>query len=249
MLIWLFLFFIVVAISFILALRSMRDFWDSPADLKITYSLYLIRNPQGLTTEILNDLHQRSLKEGFIFSLEKLFKGEKKALVIFGPANILKTWGEVLSLLELEDYSLKVDMNHIQAWEVGWKVGETGFNPVNESSSVQIDLNENEQFWWQVVVRPIKRDQGEKKAGVFQVVLRAIVISENKERTKQLRDTLGKIGSKEGLAALPQAYSTNQIIGFYQKRALQTKLPGFVKDKAVFCLESEKILSLLRLIV
>jgi len=75
MLIWIILFFIVIIISFIMAVKSMSDYQEKPLSLGLNYSLFLITNPLQLTSEILEKIYEEALKSNTPFSLEKLFKG------------------------------------------------------------------------------------------------------------------------------------------------------------------------------
>lgn len=193
MIIYLILFLIVVAVSFILAFLSMKDFPDLPN--KKNYGVFLIRNPQNLTLELLNLILIKSSK-GEIISFEHLFKGENEALVIFGPKNIVSEY-QSLNLLELEDYT-DVDAK-IQAWEVSMK---------EEFSSKIPPLLDSEQFWWQVTT------QGKKEN--FQAILRAVVISDREGRVKELFNILNSYG----LVKKPLPLTSEQILENYKERSL-----------------------------
>ena len=169
MILWLLLFGLVLAISFVLAAKSMRDFQEiSPAD----NGLYLIRSPGGLSYEVLNAL-QQSLKPGQLLSLERLFKGDKSALVIFGPKDLLKV--SVLDLLELEDYTFVTEQ--VSAWEIRGGTGNW------RGIFTNLKLLESEHFWWQVIF-----SKG------FKVQIRAVLVSANPVKIEKLAQSLGGDG-------------------------------------------------------
>lgn len=154
MLLWVALFFIIIAISFLLAYQSMKDFAEKPSALGKDYSLFLIRNPQALSIKLLEELHALTLKTGHIITLERLFKGPKSAVVIFGPKSILDNYPD-LNLLELEDYT-NIPETDIIAWEVGTKDPVLfHFEPVSVFKQLP-KLNESQQFWWQLTLRGSK---------------------------------------------------------------------------------------------
>src|SRR5688572_3161726 len=117
MILWVVLFVLVVAISFVLAAQSMRDFSEVPAK-EAEYGLFLIRNTVALTPAVLDSIKNELLESKTIISFERLFKGGKSALVAFGPRELLLNHQSALDLLELEDYTQNVEVEHISAWEV-----------------------------------------------------------------------------------------------------------------------------------
>lgn len=241
MVIWIVIFFIILIISFFLALKSMADYQELPtSSTNSQYSLFLIRQPQALTLDILNKLYAGSLKNNYVLSFERLFKGEKKATVVFGPAALLQSFTQELGLLELEDYSKK-EGGEMVAWEMGAK--NLGGNLTSsENLIIQIPgLHETEEFWWQLVLQPSKNGllgnikglgglTGQKAAkteGEFTLrgTIRAVLRADDRQRSQSLQPDLTKIGHNLGLALLPQAFSSPQIVKFYQERALpQTHL-------------------------
>lgn len=242
MLLWIILFLAVIIVSFILAYRSVRDFYESPLDFKSNYSLFLIRHPEALSHNILTHLHRQVISEGLIFSLENLFKGQRRALTIYGPVAFLKPLEKVLNLLELEDYAQKIIFAETKAWEIGVKKNKQNGEISESGLELQVGLQEAEQFWRQMVLRPVNKGTGDEV--LFQVAIRAIVTSHSEERLKNLSEELLKMGGSEGLAPLPQAYSTAQIIEFYQKRSLQVSLPKLGKDRSAFYFSADQILKL-----
>lgn len=220
MILWVVLFVLVVAISFVLAARSMRDFTEVPQS-NDDYSLFLIRKTQGLTLELLSSIHNELLKSNFIISFERLFKGNKSALVIFGPRKLLTHHQNLLDLLELEDYT-DVNIEDISAWEAGIK---SKINIQKIFTNLPQFL-ENDQFWWQIII-----SKGSK------VQIRAIVITSDDIKRNSLTQTLHNL-APEKVIKLPKAFSSQQILEFY-------KLRSFRKDSENLSLSSEEILSLL----
>ena len=120
MILWVILFLLVVAISFVLAVKSMKDFIDIPSNSSAEYSLFLIRKIQIVNADFLSHLNERLVESSSILAIERLFKGKKSALVVYGPRKLLLSLNHVLDLLELEDYT-DVNVEQVSAWEIGIK--------------------------------------------------------------------------------------------------------------------------------
>lgn len=209
MILWILLFVLVMAISFVLALKSMKDYREIPEKSGQSYGLFLIRKSESLTKELLVIIHDNFLKKEGIISFERLIKGDKSALVVFGPKNILVNFKDMLSLLELEDYT-GVNIKDASAWEVGVKDGHYFKNFPS--------LSGDEQFWWQLVLSAKKGKSAPDK--LFQGQIRAVVICGDHSRRTYLTQILQNL-SPGRFVKLPQAFSTEQIIDFYQKRSLK----------------------------
>lgn len=229
MLIWIALFLLVLAVSFILALKSMKDFAERPSHFRINYSLFLIRRPEALNAEILKELYQKLASKSFILSFEKLFKGPKEALVVYGPTTILQEFSQALDFLELEDYSQKLREN-VAAWEVGLKASAQKLEPKGKLFDQMPQLTDGDEFWWQAVVRPTGTvSEGQEPA--FWVSIRAALQVIDKNRQQSLESELVKIGHQSNLAALPQAFTSNQLVKFYQERSFpQGKVVALQKE-------------------
>lgn len=206
---WLALFLLVVAISFILALRSMSDFGEIPSQGR-EYGLFLIRKPKNLTPAVLDTLHSELVKEGLIIALERLFKGRETTLVIFGPSRVLTNYLDKLNLLQLEDYT-RLNKDETLAWEVGFRNGPQAEveNPFKDFPQ----LSETEHFFWQLILYP-KPQKGEGK--VFMGQLRAVLFSADHQRRKKLAATLQNLNH---LTKIPRPYSGSQIFDFYINRS------------------------------
>ncbi len=216
MILWIVLFVLVVAISFILAAKSMRDFREIPTNEQ--YGLFLIRKTQELSVQLLNSIQGELLDPNSVISLERLFRGEKSALVVYGPKLIISKYHQNLDLLELEDYT-KVDPKQISAWEVGIKEKGKVFDNLPE-------LSQKEQFWWQVII-----------SSGFNIQVRAVVVSGDDVRRTSLTQTLHNL-APEKIIKLPKAYSNEQILEFYKTRS-------FKKDEKTPVSKAEDIVHLL----
>lgn len=217
MILWLALFILVIAISFILALQSMRDYQESPKHSKAEYSLYLIRNTAELTTFTLDLIYNQIIKKGLLLSLERLFKGKKSALVIYGPKNTLTNLSDKLNLLELEDYTA-VDREGIVAWEVGIRkpvLAQEEISGIDNFFKNLPHLNETEQFWWQLVLQANPK----KGKSLFTGQIRAVLYSPDETRRKKLAENLQNLPPKH-LAKVPKPFTSDQILEFYKMRAL-----------------------------
>lgn len=208
MILWVILFLLVVATSFVLAVKSMKDFTDIPQNAKQEYGLFLIRKIQGFNATLLSHLNEKLLESGSILSIERLFKGKKSALVVYGPRKILLSLNHVLDLLELEDYT-DVNVGHISAWEIGikdqsieWMSGQNIFANLPQ-------FLDSEQFWWQLILN-----------GSFNLQITAVLISADGQRRTGLTQSLQSL-NLQVLIKLPKAFSNPQFLDFYQKRSLR----------------------------
>ncbi|MBI4038940.1 hypothetical protein HY384_03200 [Candidatus Daviesbacteria bacterium] len=219
MILWLLLFLLIIAISFFLALGSMRDYPQNP-DQSIDYSLFLIRQTNHFNQQNLELICQDASREKAIISLERLFKGGESASVVFGPKKILADYEEKLGLLELEDYVESLDQEKILASEVDMK------NPTKINLP---KLERNEQVWCQVVIGP-----------EFKTQIRICVYASDPIRRKQIFQALLDLSSGQ-IIKLPVPYSSNQLLIFYQLRSL-----GMTKNRQKPKLNEAAILELIK---
>lgn len=237
MVIWIILFAVTFAISLFLAYRSMSDYYEQASHFPVPYSQYLVGSPEALTAEVLYRLHQSAYDGRLILSFERLFKGNRRALVVFGPTTLLHSLVEPLKLTELEDYSRKVDKEEVKEGRVvTWGVGRKKVlnEPLMADNLFENmpELLESEEFWWQVVVQP----KGSKKEEHFEATVRAVLTAGNSRRGQVLKDELSKIGNVEGLAELPKAHSTEEFLKLYQERALPKEYTMTVNPEEVLSL-------------
>ena len=229
MTVWIILFLIVLVISFILALISMRDFPQSSQDLKTKYSLYLIRQTRNLTAEYFDTLHKSLARTSFFVSFERLIKGRKSAICLFAPAEVADE-SPTLDLLELEDYTLDISDEQSSVWEVGLKTPKSGLKITDSLFKNFPQLQSSEQFFWQVIVKP--------KSGGFSCQIRAAVFSTDSKRRADLVKKLISLGGD--LVKVPKPFSSSQLLNFYQNR---TFLPHKLNPQ----LSNDEILRLIRL--
>lgn len=240
--IWIVLFSVIILISFILALRSMRDYHEIPVHSKTAYSLYLIKNEANLTKDLLTRINSIIDQKRLVISFERLCKGSKKALVVYGPISILKTFFEELNLMELENYTL--NDNEGQS-KLCWEISSKNFQGRSEESvgfyKALEDLNDGEQFWWQLVLQPLCEKKG--LSLMFKVMIRAVVITDSDEKNQKIKQSLDQVIKESELSVLPQVYSSKQIFEFYQQRSLSQTL--LVKDEGHFVCSVEDVRQLL----
>lgn len=203
MILWVLLFVLVVAISFVLAVKSMRDYQEIPTQTGEQYALFLIRKPQALSKELLSAIHEDLLNSGLIISFERLIKGIKAALVVFGPKKVLAVYKDHLDLLELEDYT-NVNPEQFAAWEVGIKHPDVPNFPT---------ISGDDQIWWQLIL-----SAGKDK--LFHPHIRVVVVSADAGRRELLKQTLQDL-SPDKFIKLPKDFSDASLLDFYKKRAFR----------------------------
>lgn len=229
MILWLALFFLVIAISFILALRSMRDYQDIFQQSKTEYGLFLIRQTERFNSNALDSIRKFLLEEeaGLIISIERLFKGSQAALTIFGPKNILDKFALEFNLLELEDYTQELESQHVSLWEVGVKDAGKFNSESLDSVFNNLPLLEGEdQFFWQVVV------------GRDRTQIRAALYSKDPVRRQTLADRFQNLTSGQ-LIKIPRPFSSEQMMAFFRLRSLG-------KDSKAPVLDSEGIIRIVK---
>lgn len=219
MILWIILFLLVVGISFLLSYRSMKDYQEIPHKSSEEYGLFLVRQTENFNINFLERIQQAILSSGLVISIERLFKGGKAALVIFGPKSALSSFTQ-LNLLELEDYAAGLDSKDIVAWELGAKGGSNFAENIINIFKDLPELREEDQFFWQVVLGAKKG-----KDAYFQTQIRAIVYSPDPVRKKTLSDSLQNLNFG-GLVKIPRPFSTEQVMAFYKLRSLSQDSKG-----------------------
>ena len=101
----------------------MKDYQEIPSQTGEEYGVFLIRKPYQFSPDLLTSFHADCLDSGLVISFERLVKGTKSALLVYGPKKLLINHKNILDLLELEDYAANVQEG-ILAWEVGMKSGK-----------------------------------------------------------------------------------------------------------------------------
>lgn len=231
MIIWAILFMAIILISFLLAFRSMRDYHEIPVHSQTVYSLYLIKNEDNLTEDLLTRINSIIDQKRLVISFERLCRGSKKALVVYGPVAVLKTFSGELNLMELEDYTLA---NNKERFGLSWEISSKNFQGRVKENVGFLDISknllENEELWWQLVLQPQCEKRGLQP--MFKVLIRATLLSDSDLKNQETKKALDKIIKDSELIALPQAYSSEQIFQFYQERSLPQTL--LTKDEGHF---------------
>lgn len=235
MLIWVFLFLLNITVSFYLAWRSMKNYRQRPHHFRTDSGVFLVQNPTLFNQELLENLMESAKSQGIIISFERLFKGNKNALVLFGPSGFLSAYKGPLLLLELDDYSQKFtqDTQGLLVWEMITR--DLPQNPIHISVQDNLDLAPHEQFWWQIILQP--------SSGEY--VIRAVVLAQNDKRAASLHSHLATQLESASLIPLPRTNKRAGMVGFYKDRALgQKDLLGHTDN-----LGAKEVLFLLKLFV
>lgn len=232
MIIWVAVFVVIILVSLLLAIRSMRDYAAMPVHSDIQYSLYLIKNESGLTEEILTEIDHIINQKRLIISFERLYKGPKRALVVYGPVIILKQFVDTLDLMELEDYSLKYNPplpSGILSWEISSHNFRKIIKPITsqEINKPDIDLSDIplddcEEIWWQLIIQPKCEKNGLQP--LFKALIRVTVIASNDNRATDIKSKIDFLVKNTNLVTIPQIFSTAQTLDLYQKRSLPQRL-------------------------
>ncbi len=155
MIIWIILFSSVVITSFYLALRSMRSYQEKPEHFSYPYALYLIQEKRNLTEDCLNQLYQALLPKRALISFERLAKGSRNALVVYGPVPLLQPFIGDLGLLELEDYTAQTNPQDLQALEFGSSHTSGKFQTEQALQYLVNELQAEDETWLQLVLQPL----------------------------------------------------------------------------------------------
>lgn len=182
--IWVVLFFIIILISAALAFRSMKDYEEFPENLSLN-TIFYVGNPQNFSEDSLKKLHRVFSRGKQFFSFERLNKGKERALVVYGPREILEMLPE-LNLIEIEDYLAdanaldynntgnKVSVNQTLTWLVEPKANNK--KPLHVGSEIKnLGLSEDQKFFIQVVCSPEDNEVAEN----FQSTLRLMAVDED----------------------------------------------------------------------
>lgn len=220
MILWIVLFLLIVAISFVLAYRSMKDYQEIPHQSQVEYGLFLVRRPENFNQDFLDRLSKLLVKEGLIVSFERLFKGSQAALTVYGPKKVLEEFIGELNLLELEDYISSLDQNHLSVWEMGVKENTKPKTLNIENIFTDLArLGNEDQFFWQVVLGP------KQKGKLFTSQIRAVVYSKDPQKRQELIPVLQNIASSE-LLKVPSPFTSEQMMGFFKSRSLAKDSKG-----------------------
>lgn len=210
MIFWVILFILVILVSFILAIQSMRNFHEIPQASDKDYGIFLIRKTYKLTADFLDRLHVLMSKEELLIGFERLFKGHQSTLLIFTPRKIARNNLQELDLVEIEDYT-NVDDAHI----LGFEMGKKSANKLQKNSGNFFtnfpNLEGDETLWWQLVLKT-------NKGGIFEVLPRVVISSKDSARRAEFEEILKHSARESFLTKIPKPYTISQMLKFYRQR-------------------------------
>lgn len=228
--IWLIIILVIIVVSFILALRSMRTYKEVPTT-KFPYGIFLIKNEELLLENgVMNKLYDFCVESNAIISLERLFNGNEKALVLYAPQNVGQFVSE-LALLEIEDYLLKAPKSPQKKVlideAVVWSI-----KPKNESDLVikpgflkDLNLEPSQNFFWQIIMVAAKQKFH------FQINIRAAILESDVHKKIELAKFISKHIADESSLERNSKSSDSIALLFmeYQKRIITpSEAEGFV---------------------
>lgn len=250
---------VVITVSFYLALKSMKDFKETPHK-NVNYAYFYIKNAFKLDALVINKIHKLLLPANAICSFEKLVKGSEKAVVIYCPSQIKNELPE-LELVELEDYLAeppkegesqtpedpkKFELNKSFAWTISAKNNDKKKLEVTTNFLKMLDLKDDQKFCWQIVCYPISKSkntdhQNSAEIAKFQITIRCLVVDPDPVKRVELAKKMDEeIFNSTGLTKEARQNTTQQIFNDYRKRSF---IP---KEVSKFILSSEEIYSLIR---
>lgn len=229
---------IISIISFFLARQSLRDYQEMPKE-HLSYGSFLIRNRSRFDEDFLSELFKKAKKEEVVISFERLFKGKDTALTVYAPGDLIGQFN-YLDLLELEDYTDKVDVNNCLAWEMSpGKLKKNIASTSNPGFLKNFNLGESDQLYLQLVCLPYKKTSPVS----FQVTLRLAVISTDPyTRTTIAKNISQKITDETGFKRTQRtdhAKSSSKIYFAYKKRFFTPK------EVSVFILNAKNLAAIL----
>lgn len=205
---------LIVSISFFLAYRSMKDYQEKPHK-KVPHGIFLVQNPQSFNESILTDIYQKAKSHGSIISIEKLYKGPEKALVLFGPISILQQYPH-LHLLELEDYTHKLSESHIRCIEIGYKdkaYKQLILDATRLTPPVVID--HESRLFYQFVCQP------NHTPSTYQVTFRIAIITSNQPQREEIfQKAIGRIQLFTNLTRKLKPQTSRQLFQNYKHRSI-----------------------------
>lgn len=209
-LISLILFGVVMFFSGVMALAAARK-PSQFAQIGPGYATYVVQNAQLITPKLLAELLTHMELSHHKLALEVLYKGGSKALVIYAPTSI-KQYFKQLKLLEIEDYSLKLNDQHPPLF-TGWTSPEPVL--VKEDALKDLNLQEDEQLFWQI--NRSAEDPTQPFKSAFMTIISGVVVATS-ERQNSLNQLLAQqLDSIAGLKPNLQL-GQNQLIKYYQSR-------------------------------
>lgn len=200
----------------------MKDF-QPKMDSKLDYGLFLIRKTSFVSPDFLAALFKTSSDN--LVSFERLFKGNKCTLLIYGPKNILARFNIDLDLLEMEDYTQNINIDSIHAWEFGLR------GDLEEIGNLFEDfpkLSRTDEIFWQIILKPtFKKGQLQLKGNI-----RTVILSDDPPSIFKLAQSIQNLAPLK-LIKLPKSYSNQQIMNFYRERILGPTKQNFSLEQVL----------------
>ncbi len=233
---WIFFIVVIVIASAILAIRSMRDYDETPEDPS-QYELFLIRDLSNFNPDLISRFQALLLSLDTFFSIERLYRGKESVIVLYGPKVLKKNFPE-LKLLELEDYILDpkehtpvhpkvISPNDAYTWIVRKKTGKKVF----KSGFLKVPLEDHQLFFWQLVCSPLKN------TNQFQITARAMVSdSEPQSKVELVKKYESSLRNLGGFVTASTGQTKLSVFDSYKKRTLIPKeiAPFIVSNIDIF---------------
>lgn len=232
---------IIGLISFILTLRSLKDYKESLGD-EGELGLYHIRQEKALNKQFFDSLIAQFIDTPTTFSIERIKKGDEQAFVLFIPKFLENAFKE-LNLLEIEDY-LQLPDDQILQKHFQITADESFVMPVEFKHSGQNPhefhfpkLEDDQMAGFQIILQPVIS----KEKKYFQTTMR--ILAKEKDPNKKV-ELVKKINSMlEKTHTLVPVLESSTLKNFKEYKT-RSGVPDQVKKNY---LESEDVLGLLSL--
>lgn len=204
---------LIIVIALFLAYRSMRDYRQLP-QAGVEHGLYLVQNPGAVNPSLFRKIGQLMTSPEVLMSLEVVVKGSDKALVIYGPKQLVAQLPEA-NLLEIEDYQagLAPEKTEILELNVRQKAGDY-INTANLFAD--LGLSEDERFGWQMVIQPTDPPQP-----IWQATVRIFIWSATAQRQAEIRQQItARLTEQTKFEIQSSKLSLSQLLKVYAKRSL-----------------------------
>lgn len=225
----------------------MKGYQELPPQ-NFEHSLFLINNPQLLNEDNIKKIYNYSLNNELIFSIEKLYKGKDKAVILFGPTAFARALDET-KITELEDYLLPKtytpqNLNELKAVNINSTLSWTLIPDRNSKNKIilkdnfaAIDgISENERVFIQFVLAPVKSVNL-----VFQTTIRVMVVSDDPNKRVELAKKIdGQIKSSSNLVRKESGNSISQTFDSFK---LRTLIP---KELQLISVTSDQLLKIIK---
>lgn len=209
------IFGIIIAISFVLAYKSMLDYRQKPVN-NILHSIFLVQNPAIVHADFMKKLFHLVDGDKYFVAFEVLYKGSDKALVFYGPRNLQTTLSEA-KLLEIEDYQGQLEFDKVDLFEVSVKGSDVEYVQ-QDGVFDDLGLKPEEKFFWQVVLSPETNSNADP---TFQATIRALIYAENATRKAEIRKIVeDRIAERTNLTIHRSSLTLDRLFNAYQHRSL-----------------------------